>query len=382
MEINFSNILFVIVSGTTLLMLVGTVYNYFSAPRLEKSALPTHYPKVPKVSLLIPARNEAENMEILLPLLKKITYPNLEIIILNDHSEDATAERVKMNQGSILLIEGKALPNGWLGKNWACQQLSENATGDLLLFCDADVRMAPDSVTATVAMMEKLKLDALTCLPKQIMGTWAEKAALPVLLFMPVLGFVPLNQISKISFPSLSLGCGQWFAFTRNAYHKIGTHAVVKDVIVEDMALGRIVKENGLILGAVISSQFVATRMYTSFSTVWNGFSKNLAYLTGTGWLRPPLIIFAILSLNLAPFLFVFLGELKWLLPLSLLTISRLLCAVVFAETSFGWLWSPVGAILIPLISIRSWWGYRRKNVQWKGRVLSAAFARGTEELV
>lgn len=372
----FQNLLLVCVSAVTFVMFCGTVYNFFLAPRLEKMPNPTSFPKV---SLLIPARNEAKNMDTLLPLLSAIEYPQLEILILNDHSEDETAQMIREYGGKVRLIEGRELPLDWLGKNWACEQLAENAKGEILIFCDADVKMAQRSVAATVGMMQMQRLDALTCLPKQIMETWAEKAVLPVLLFLPLLGFVPLNQIPKISMPALSVGCGQWFAFTRRAYEILGRHESVKDVIVEDMALGRRVKEKGLILGAVISSNFVATRMYTSFSTVWMGFSKNLAYLTGTGYIRPPLILVATLLLYLSPLFFVLGGKLIWLLPLSLLLMVRLLSVQIFNEPKFGWLWSPLGAVIIPLMGIRSWWGYRQKNVEWKGRVLTAAFATNTE---
>ena len=309
-----------------------------------------------------------------MPQLSRIDYPNLEILILDDDSEDGTAALVASSGSPAHLLHGMPLPPGWLGKNWACAQLAKAARGDILLFCDADVSMTAQSVRATVDLMHGEKLDALTCLPRQILGTWAEKAVLPVLLFLPVLGFLPIAWIRRLPMPQLSLGCGQWFAFSRACYGRMGGHAAVKGVIVEDMALGRMVKEKGMVLGATLSSRYVSTRMYTGFRSVWEGFSKNMAYLTGTGWLRPPLVMAAFLAVNALPWLFPWLVSRIWLIPFCLWLASRLLAAIAFKEPRWGWLWSPVGALLIPAIAARSWWGYRKRTVRWKGRTLVAAF--------
>lgn len=371
------DVLFWIVTASTSVMLLGTIYNYFTAPRLEAAPKPVKYPRV---SLLIPARNERDNLHNLLPLLAKLDYPNLEILILDDNSQDGTADLVISSGSPARLLKGSSLPQGWLGKNWACSQLAAESNGEILVFCDADVTVSTNCIEATVAMMESQGLDALTCLPRQIMGTWSEKAVLPVLLFVPLMGFMPIAFISKLPFPSLSLGCGQWFAFTKKAYEKLGQHAAVKNVIVEDMALGRLVKEKGMILGAAISTHHVATRMYTSFPTVWAGFSKNLAYLTGTGWLRPPFVLSLFLAVNALPWIMPWLGYTFWWLPFSLLLGSRLLTSITFREPRLGWIWSLVGALLIPLMGIRSWWGYRRQSVEWKGRSLTAAFGPAITE--
>jgi cellulose synthase/poly-beta-1,6-N-acetylglucosamine synthase-like glycosyltransferase len=370
--------LFWIVTGATSVMLMGTLYNLFSAPRLENAPEPKRFPRV---SLLIPARNEEENLRNLMPLLSKLDYPDLEILILDDDSRDGTARVISYPGSPAKLIQGTPLPAGWLGKNWACSQLASASTGEVLIFCDADVSMMEKSIKATVSMMDSQGLDALTCLPRQIMGTWAEKAVLPVLLLVPVMGFMPIAFVSRLKLPALSLGCGQWFAFRKSAYDQMGQHAAVKSVIVEDMALGRLVKEKGMRLGVALSTHLVATRMYTSFPTVWAGFSKNLAYLTGTGWLRPPLILGLFLAVNALPWFMPFLGYANWWIPFLILFTSRILTAVTFREPALGWIWSPVGALLIPIMGIRSWWGYRRHSVQWKGRTLTAAFGSATGEV-
>ncbi len=389
--------LLIIISSVWVLMVLGTIINFFTAPRLEKAPAPKH---LVKVSLLIPARNEEENLRILLPKLNAIEYENLEILILDDQSEDGTgallqefisSEETKLSENinsvqnfnpkqnfdsvqKLKVIKGEPLPSNWLGKNWACAQLAEKAQGEILIFCDADVRIEPKAITATVGMMQNGRWDALTGLPKQILGTWAEKSVLPVLLFMPVLGALPLWLVSRLPMPSLSLGCGQWFAFTREMYQGMGGHAAVKNLIVEDMALGRLVKEKKGKLGAVITTEFLSVRMYTDLKSVWMGFSKNLAYLTGTGIFRPIAVMASFIVLNIFPWLLPILGFKLWLLPLSLWVTSRVLTAITFKESFWNCLWAPMGTLLIPLICFRSWWGYRKHSVTWKGRDLKAAF--------
>jgi chlorobactene glucosyltransferase len=379
--------LFWVATATVAAQLAGTLANLATAPRLEypAGALPEagadpRWAAMPRVSLLIPARDEEDNLALLLPMLARLS-PSPEILILDDHSSDATAELVRACQGPFRLLTGKPLPMGWLGKNWACAQLAEQAKGDILIFCDADVNVGPAAVAATVARMREGDLDALTCLPRQILGTWSERAVLPILLFMPLLGFLPLALIPRSTMPALSVGCGQWFAFTRSAYLAIGGHGSVRGEIVEDMALGRRVKEAGLKLGACLSTRYLATRMYTDFPSLWRGFSKNLSFLTGTGWIRPPLMFALFALLNILPWLLPLLGGRVWLVPCALWLASRLLCARAMREPATAWLWSPVGSLLIPCLAFASWRGHRNGSLQWKGRVLTAAMAgRGADK--
>lgn len=370
------HILWMLVTLAAAGMLLGTLTNYRTAPRLEKAPPPL---RPVRASLLIPFRDEEANLSVLVPMLHAIGYPDLEIILLDDESQDASAEIVEAGargDGRIRLLRGEPLPPGWLGKNWACQQLAAQATGEVLLFCDADVRVGPGSVSATVGMMQAEGWDALTAMPRQLLGTWGEKAVIPILLFLPVLGFLPIAWIPKYPYPALSMGCGQWFAFTSSMYSRLGGHGAVRDKIVEDMALGRLVKEKGGVLGAVIAPRHLSVRMYTDFPSVWLGFSKNLAYLTGTGWIRPISVVAGFSALNTLPWIMVLAGHPLWMVPLGLWGVARLAAARIFREPRFAWIWSWAGTLLIPALCFRSWWGYRRGTVHWKGRELDAAFAK------
>lgn len=363
-------------TASNALMFLGAIYNSATAPRLEGKAAEGRAGAAPKVSLLIPARDEEENLAILMPMLAALDWPALEILILDDESRDGTA-RIAAS-GRARLLDGRPLPAGWLGKNWACQQLAEAATGEILVFCDADVRPAPDAIAATVGCLRAYRADAATGLPRQIAGTWSEKAVLPVLLGLPLMGFLPLAQVPRLRSPLVSIGCGQWFAFTRAAYRAMGGHAAVRREVVEDLALGRRVKQAGFTLVAFLSTRLIATRMYGDFASLWRGFSKNMVVLTGTGFLRPPAILAAFALANLAPWLMPLLGYRAWLIPLALWLAARWLTARALGEARWAWLWSPVGAALIPCLAARSWWLHRARAAHWKGRVLTAAFGTGT----
>jgi hypothetical protein len=260
--------------------------------------------------------------------------------------------------------------------------LAREAAGDILLFCDADVRMEPGAVAATVERMREGGLDALTCLPRQELVTWPERAVIPLVMTVPVLAFLPLHLVPRHRLPALSVGCGQWFAFTREAYQAVGGHASVRREIVEDMALARRVKEEGLVLGAALSSRLVSTRMYRDLPSLWRGFAKNLAVLTGSGWVRPPLVLAAFVIAQVLPWAMVPAGGRAWLLPALLWLATRLIAARTAREPALGWVGSPAGSLVAVALAVRSWLGYRRRDVTWKGRKLEAAFgpdaARGT----
>ncbi len=357
--------------GMTGAMAAGTLLNWRTAPRLSAASSPRSFPRV---SLLIPARNEADHLARLLPQLARIDYHPLEVIILDDHSTDGTAEVVRSFSGTARLLTGARLPNGWTGKNWACMQLAEAATGEILIFCDADAGMKPEAVAKTVGMMQEKELTALTCLPRQRTETWAEKAVVPTILYWPILSFLPLAAISKHPLPLLSIGVGQWFAFQRETYFAVGGHAAVRQHVAEDMAFGRLIKQRGYRLGAALAPDLLETRMYRGFREVWDGFGKILFSLTGRGLWQPLAVVLGFALIFILPWLLPLLigarGRKGWLLPFSILVGSRLAHARIFREDPGSpWL-APLGTLLVPAIAIRSWLGSRRGTLTWKGRSL------------
>lgn len=364
-------------TAAPLACMAGTMaFNLSRTPRLEKAP---EAPRSRKVSVLVPARNEEGNLGVLLPLLARQGWSGLEILVLDDESSDGTA-RVAAGMGpAVRVIPGKPLPPGWLGKSWACAQLAREASGEVLLFCDADVRPEPGAVAATLALMDRHEAEALTCLPRQILGSWPERAAVPLVMHLPVLSLLPLPLVHRRPDPALSLGVGQWFAFTRETYDAIGGHAAVRQELAEDMALARKVKEAGFTLAAALSTRILSVRMYRGFPEVWSGFRKNLVCLTGAGWARPCAVLAFHLAVFVVPWIMAPMAALGWVspawaLPAVLLAGLRLGVAVLFREPAAAWLWHAPGSLLVAVLAIRSWSGYRNRSLDWKGRVLTAAF--------
>lgn len=233
---------------------------------------------MPMVSVLLPARNEEKNIGLCLASLSDQDYPHYEIIVLDDNSEDRTREIIgewTHRSRRVKLIAGANLPAGWVGKNFACHQLSQAAQGDLLLFVDADTVHSGRTISAAVAEMERSGADLLTMIPQQIMRGFWERLLLPLLYFSS-LCFLPLPLVSATRNPKFAMANGQFMLFKRKVYEEIGGHKAVRDAMVEDVWLSRLVKKTGHVLRIVDGREILSCRMYTSLAEIWEGFSKNL----------------------------------------------------------------------------------------------------------
>ena len=349
----------------------------------------------PLVSVLIPARNEARRITPCLRSLLAQDYPNYEIIVLDDHSEDDTA-RVVLDHGfsrdagtDRRLVEGQALPLGWTGKAWACHQLAAFARGDYLLFTDADTAHEPAALGAFIGHALDTDAALLSAWPRQVTGTWSEAAVIP-LVYVLLLGALPhylLRRLqrrpeyargaSRAMLETLGAANGQFILFRRTAYERIGGHAAVRDHLVEDVALGRLVAARtgeGLCLINCDGSRLVHCRMYTSFAEVWEGFTKNLraafAESSFSFWLFGALQTCGLLL----PFVFAFLPGLNgrwWWIPVAQVAWVYGLRLVLTARFRTSWLGAflhPVGQGLSLLIGLNSWRLSTQKGVTWKGR--------------
>ena len=382
-----------VVSAFLLLVTVQIALNWrlFVAPkprRFEPGSAPL-------VSVLIPARNEALRIPPCLDSLLKQDYPNYEIIVLDDHSEDDTAQ-VVLDHGLSReaaaprrLLEGRTLPLGWTGKSWACHQLATAAKGDYLLFTDADTAHDPATLGAFIGHALATDAALLSAWPQQVTGTWSERAVIP-LVYVLLLGALPhylLRRLqsrpeyaqgaSRSMLETLGAASGQFVLFRRDAYEQIGGHAAVRDHLVEDVALGRLVAARtgeGLRLINCDGSQLVHCRMYTSFPEVWEGFTKNLraafAESSFSFWL------FGVLQLCglLLPFVFACLptasGRWWWIPVVQVAWVYglRFTLAARFRTSYLGAFLHPVGQGLSLLIGLNSWRLSTQKGVSWKGR--------------
>ncbi|HYH79929.1 MAG TPA: glycosyltransferase family 2 protein [Longimicrobium sp.] len=352
-----------------LTMLAVALLNLATAPRLERAGEPR---ETPLVSVLVPARDEAANLRANLPHLLASGYPRLEILVLDDRSGDGTAsvaaDLARLHPGRLRVVSGAPLPRGWLGKNWACDQLAREARGDVLLFCDADVAARPRAVTRTVALMLRMRADAVTAIPRQRFGTLAEAAAVPLIAQLPVAATLPLALVPRTATPSLAMANGQWLAFTREGYDHIGGHAAVRGEVLEDVHLGRAVKRAGLRLVAAMATHDLSVRMYGGWADVRRGFGKNVYALLGArpGTFAAGVAIFALAAVY--PWLAALRGTPLALAALAMLVGIRIAAAALFRH---GWravALHPLGAVLALRIAAASF--RTRRWIEWRGRTV------------
>nr|MDQ2811100.1 glycosyltransferase family 2 protein [Actinomycetota bacterium] len=232
------------------------------------------------VSILVPMRNEAATLAAFLPGLLRQDAD--ELILLDDESSDGTgplARSLLAGQPRARVVTGSPAPGGWVGKNWACHQLGAQASGSLLLFCDADVQLARGALDAVTAAMRTQRADVFSVFPRQITGTLGELLITP-LIDDVLLCFLPFGLLSA-DVPQAATANGSLLVFTRQAYDDLGGFAAVRSEIIEDVAIARRVRQAGLKLGLVLGGEMVATRMYEGYREVVAGMSRGLVPVTG-----------------------------------------------------------------------------------------------------
>jgi len=239
------------------------------------------YPRAsvfPRVSVLIPARNEAANIEACVRSLLTQDYPDFEIIVLDDHSEDETRlilTRLARTSNRLRILDGHSLPDGWLGKHWACHQLAQAATGELLLFTDADTRHAPSMLRDSVSALLAERADLVTAFPREEAVTWGEKLIIPVIGF-GIFSFLPVTLARWLRWAGLSVTIGQFMLFRRAAFEAIGGYEAVRDHVVDDVMLGRRIIQYGFTWRLMDGTRHVSCRMYHGFWQAVDGFTKNI----------------------------------------------------------------------------------------------------------
>jgi chlorobactene glucosyltransferase len=324
----------------------------------------------PLVSVLIPARDEAAVIGDTVSAWLGQTYKSFELILLDDQSSDGTAAAARRDAAGdtrLRIIDGQPLPSGWLGKNWACHQLSQAAAGELLLFSDADVHWQPGGLQALIDGATRLEADMATVWPTQQSVTWSERLVVP-LMALAILGYLPVIAVHYLPWPVFAAANGQCLLFRRAAYDRVGGHAAVAGEVVEDVMLARRIKAAGLRLRMMDGNRLVGCRMYTSWPGVRDGFAKNI--LSGHAGSVP----FLALSTMFHWTIFV----LPWLLwPFNswfaflagVGVLIRGLTAAFTRQRLLDALLMPVSVLLMTLIAGRAVWWHYRGGPLWKGRV-------------
>lgn len=345
------------------------------------------------LSVIIPARNESVQIETVVRSVLGSSYRPLEVVVVDDRSSDDTAARVAViarEDPRLRLVHGEPLPSGWYGKPWACQQGARAATGDILVFTDADTKHDPALLGHAVAMLHRERADLLTLSPKQVVLSFWERLIMPQVWVILGLRYHP-TRVNARTDPRDVIANGQFMMFPRASYEALGTHEVVRGDVVEDLAFAQHVVRRGLTLRFVFANTLMETRMYQSLGQLVEGWSKNLylgSRLTYPG--RP-------LLQAVAPFL-IMAALFFWLLPplglvaaagvpslLGWAGLATSLACGFWALISFGmgapmWygLLYPLGAGMTLYILLRSMLRGARK-VEWRGRVYDEVSARVQE---
>ena len=331
----------------------------------------------PNVSLLIPARNEQANLELLLPTLVAQDYKNLEIIVLNDHSTDQTlktAQKYAARDSRLRVIEGGELLPGWLGKPNACRQLAEVANGEILVFTDADTLWQPDAISLCVKAMQATKADAMCAWPEQILSGWFSSLVQPWMTWS-VLALLPVWLIPNPKHKLIVSANGQMLAFKKDCYASIGGFEPVKHSILEDMALARNVKAQDKRFVLLNGLGSLKCKMYSSTSETFDGFAK--AAFVGLGSSVPALLV------SILFFAWLFLAPWVWLVAalvsgssivLPLVAVLLSLLGRFVADLEFGYplylfVQQPLSMIGWAAIAVASWRRFRKGQTSWKGRV-------------
>jgi chlorobactene glucosyltransferase len=271
---------------------------------LPEPPLPAERKAYPSVSVVIPARNEQAVIAGCLEGALVQNYPGLEVLVVDDRSEDATAEIVRRYAAAdprLRLVEGQSLPAGWLGKPWALDQGSRAARGVWLLFVDADTRLLPGSVAGSVAEALRRDVPVLSALTAQLLPTVWERVIQPA-VFAAIAEAMPVLLVNRPEVPQIAVANGQYLLVRRDVYEAIGGHGAVRGEIAEDAAFAKRVKTLGWRYWLGDGRDLAVTRMYATPRALWEGWTKNLH--TGfklLPWLVPPGTVYLIAVL-VAPY--------------------------------------------------------------------------------
>ncbi len=331
-----------------------------------------------QVSIVLPARNEAANIEACLRSLLG-QRGSFEIIVVNDESTDGTEEiarTVAKEDSRVCVLDAPPLPARWAGKNHAVWVGSRLARGRWLLFTDADTRHSPGALEWVLRRAQETEACLVSVSPDQEMVTWSEKALVPVVYCFLARRF-PYDEASDPASP-LAAANGQLLLIERAAYEAVGGHEAIRGEILEDVALARLVKNSGRRIDFSRKEGLVETRMYRKFGEAWEGWTKNLFLLLGRRWTEMLAELMEIAGLDILPFavavagltyrtfdwwFWLAVGLIIWrhVLQWSRLRLNRYPTGSIF--------YYELGCLLLAALLLKSWLQYARGNgVEWKER--------------
>ena len=334
----------------------------------------------PWVSVLVPARNEEANISKCISALIKQNYKLLEIIVLDDRSDDCTSDLVSKfvaSNSKVKLISGLPLPDGWTGKNWACHQLSQASGGDFLLFIDADTILSEDSVSNALIESMDHSVDLLTVMPHRISSCVIEWLMYPFIDWVSFC-WMPMYMAAKSKSPNLSATFGQFILFTREAYNIIGGHKVIAVNPLDDFELGRMVKRHGLKWMLFGCTNSVKVLSYQGNLDAFKGVSRSVFPALYYRVSVLMLLVFGLILFTLLPPITIVLSTMAYyqeshfllmaFVSLSMFTISWIIVCRKFHHSLLTIPFYPVAVVLMVLVAFYSLISYSFGVTSWKNR--------------
>jgi chlorobactene glucosyltransferase len=354
--------------------------------RSSLSEYPSSVPSdAPLVSVIVPARNEERNIEACMRSILAGKWTNLEVIVVDDQSSDGTgdiARRIAAGDARVQVIANPDLPEGWIGKQWACHNGQIAANGKLLLFTDADTRHGTELLARSISAMRKRKADLFTVAGLQTMESFWERLLQPHIFGLLLARFGDMNRVNASDDPLDKIANGQFMLVRTDTYDRAGGHEAVRTHVAEDLRLAQEWTRLGFSVQIVEGFDYMSTRMYEGFGEIWRGWGKNV-WAAGRDTIADDALIRAMVRVaaplvplwEIVPFLAIVLA-LAGIAPVAV----GLWGAVAYAINTIYWviihlafrasvLYAPLNplaaCVLMGLFGSASWRGDR---VEWKGR--------------
>ncbi len=375
-------ILMLVATAFTAIALVMTIINL----KIYRVPAPDASPaESPRVSVCIPARDEETNIEACVRSVLDGDYANVEVVVYDDDSTDETPAilaRLAEEDARVVRAPHAPLPAAWVGKQHACHQAARAATGEWLLFTDADVRFSPSMVRRTLAEAGALGADMVSTFPRQITKTLPEKLVVPMIFFI-LFSYLPFPRMRSTPDPSASAGCGQFLFVRTEAYTTIGGHESWKDSMHDGIKMPRTLRKAGYRTDLFDGTDLCSCRMYHGFSSTWRGFAKNAYEGLGSVGLLGFITVVHLVA-HVLPWV-VFVGALVGVVdPLAagpavvaigLAYAQRLMLAGRFDQSRLGVVLHPLSVVLMTAIQWHSYALHVTGKRSWRGRTAASAGA-------
>lgn len=361
-----------------------TLVFYAFLKNVEESKLTDR--ELPFVSIIVPARNEETKIGRCLESILDQNYPGFEVVVIDDRSTDRTGdviEKISKRDSRIKYVRGKDAPHGWIGKCNALAHAVGYASGDWFLFTDADTCHARNSIRDSVSYALSNKVDLISFVPVQELGSFWERLVMPTLLSSFLVGD-PFHSVNDPK-AKRAYAYGQYILCRRSSYLAAGGHQSVRDEIVEDHAIARVFKEKGYKICVADGKTLYSVRMYTNLETLWQGWTKNLYSLIDSQVFNLSLVLLLINAVMLFPYYLIFSIGAKWFSGdfayltelITLVTTQFVILLFWFARTTDHhagvsvrhFFLLPLGAIAVTVLYLHAaYLVLTGGQVSWKGR--------------